>query len=299
MGKYSDIIAKSRAATPWYGFAINPANDWIISGPQANVTGTAVTPGWHHLAAVQNGPANTRTFYIDGAPFASGRAQPANGTGEMVFGAGDGVNESYSGSLDDVRIYDIPLPAAQVATLAQTTWTDSDIGSVGLVGSATVDTGTFTVIGSGADIWTTADAFHYMYQQVSGDCIITARVTAVQNICPWSKVGVMIRQSLDPGSTFADCFVTPSEGVNLQYRTVANTNCGWTAGINVTAPYWVRLTRTGNVITGFESPDGNTWTKIGSVTITMTSTIYVGLCTCAHENTALCTGTFDNVSVTQ
>jgi hypothetical protein len=51
------------------------------------------------------------------------------------------------------------------------------------------------------------------------------------------------------------------------------------------------------VITAYESPDGNTWTQIGSETFTMASNVYVGLCTTAHNNGSLCTGVLNNVSV--
>ena len=76
-------------------------------------------------------------------------------------------------------------------------WLTRDIGAVGLAGWASFTNGIFTVIGSGADIGSTADAFRFVHVTNSGDCTIIARVTSasVEDINPWSKAGVMIRES--------------------------------------------------------------------------------------------------------
>lgn len=79
-------------------------------------------------------------------------------------------------------------------------WVTQDIGAVGATGSATYSSGTFTVTGSGADIWGTADEFRYVYQTASGDCEIKGRVVTQGNTNPWAKSGVMIRETLTAGS---------------------------------------------------------------------------------------------------
>jgi len=296
-GKYSEMISKSRGVSPWYELGIDPNNNWVFRGPSADIEGTPVTSGWHHLAAVQNGAAGTRALYVDGAVVATGAAQAANGNGELVLAEADTVNEAFSGILDDVRIYNRALANAEVATLAQTTWTDSDIGSVGVAGSATLYDGVFAVNGSGADIWDDADAFNFFFQPVTGDCIITGQVTSIQDTNTWAKSGVMIRQTLDPGSIFADALMSYSSGSAFQYRTTANNAANGTSSNSLAWPYWVRLARTGNVVTGYESPDGNTWTEMGSETLTMPASIYVGVCVTAHNNADLCSASMDNVTV--
>jgi len=297
VGKYSEIISKSWGTQPGYGLGIDPNNNWIFRGGTSDVTGTPVALGWHHLAAVQDGTAGTRTLYVDGNPVASGAAQAANGNGELVFAEADGVNERFSGIIDDVRIYNRALAPAEVQTLAQTTWSDSDIGSVGSTGSATIYNGLFTINGSGDDIWNNADAFHFVYQQVTGDCQITARVKTLQNTNGWAKAGVMVRESLAAGSAFADSIVSYSNGVTYQSRLSTNAGCNTISGVGNGAPYWVRLIRIGNTITAYQSANGSTWSQIGTETFTMASTVYVGLCVTAHDNTKICTGTLDNVSV--
>ena len=64
----------------------------------------------------------------------------------------------------------------------------------------------------------------------------------------------------------------------------------------LSAPYWVRLVRSGNTFTSYRSSDGVNWTTVGSVTITMSSNVYIGLLVCSHVNATLNTSTFDNVT---
>ena len=87
-------------------------------------------------------------------------------------------------------------------------------------------------------------------------------------------------------------------GSEIQYRTAT---AGSTSFINSTgkvAPYWVRLTRTGNTFIGYMSPDGNNWTQVGSTqTISMNANVYVGLAVTSHNNSDLCTATFTKASL--
>jgi fibronectin type 3 domain-containing protein len=176
-------------------------------------------------------------------------------------------------------------------------WASQDIGSVGVGGSVTFSNGVFTAGGSGADIWGTADAFRFVYLPLTGNGVITARVLSVQNTDGWAKAGVMMRASLSANSAHAFVAVTPGNGVAWQSRstTGGNTSNNNTPGLN--APFWVRLVRSANTFTGYRSPDGVTWTQIGSAAITMGTTVYVGLALTSHNNSSLCTATFDNVTV--
>jgi len=107
----------------------------------------------------------------------------------------------------------------------------------------------------------------------------------------------MIRQTLDPGSTFEDCLLSYSSGSAVQWRPTANGGCAGSASNSIAWPYWVRLARTGNVITAYQAPDGVTWTEIGAETLPMPATAYVGICVTAHNNADLCAGAMQNVSV--
>ena len=82
--------------------------------------------------------------------------------------------------------------------------------------------GTYTMTGSGADIWGNADEFHFAYKMLTGQGSIVARVESVQETNAWAKAGVMIRESLEPGSVHVTMAVTPAQGVSFQRRTVTD-----------------------------------------------------------------------------
>jgi phosphatidylserine/phosphatidylglycerophosphate/cardiolipin synthase-like enzyme len=171
-------------------------------------------------------------------------------------------------------------------------WSTGDIGSVGAAGNASASSGIFTVTGSGADIWGTADEFRFVYRSLTGDGTIMARVDSVTNENAWSKAGVMMRETLAPGSKHATMFVSAAKGLAFQRRTSTNGTSISTAGALASAPYWVRITRTGSTFSAYQSTDTGNWTLIGSATMNMSATIYVGLAVTSHADGALTTGTF-------
>ena len=124
-------------------------------------------------------------------------------------------------------------------------WQHGDIGFVGRAGSATYSDGVFSVTGSGADIWGTADAFHFLYARTGdfgADLEVTSRVGTVQNIHAWTKAGVMLRASLDADSPHASLIVSPGKGIAFQRRLTTGGASVSTQGPLLTAPVWVRLT---------------------------------------------------------
>jgi regulation of enolase protein 1 (concanavalin A-like superfamily) len=176
-------------------------------------------------------------------------------------------------------------------------WVSQDIGAVGAAGTASVSGGTFTVEGGGADVWGTADALHYAWQQVTGDVDVIARVATIENVHAWTKAGVMIRGTLDPGSAQAFMLVSPGKGLAFQRRVTASGLSTSTPGGSGTAPRWVKLARRGSTITAFTSSNGVSWTLVGSDTFSMGTTVHVGLGVSSHVSGNLATATFDNVSV--
>lgn len=189
------------------------------------------------------------------------------------------------------------LPAVVFAQSLPSGWSTSDIGSVGATGSASGTGASFTVTGAGADVWNTADAFRYVYTTLTGNGSIVAEVTGVQDIASWTKAGVMMRETLDPSSAYAYMIVSAAKGLAFQRRTAAGIDATNTAGPSGTAPYYVRLTRSGTTITADVSPDGSSWTTVGSDTFSMASTIYVGLAVSSHVYGSLATATFASTSV--
>ena len=177
-------------------------------------------------------------------------------------------------------------------------WSTADVGNVGATGSASGSGGSFTIAGAGADVWGTADAFRYVYKTLTGDGTIVTEVTSEQYVANWTKAGVMMRESLDPGSRQAFMLVSPGKGLAFQRRVDTGGLSTSTSGGLLTAPYFVSLTRSGTTITASMSSDGSTWTTVGSDTFAMPQTIYVGLAVSSHVYGTIATATFASTAVT-
>jgi hypothetical protein len=196
-------------------------------------------------------------------------------------------------------------------------WTEENVGELsiwfrglpGSVGSfAEAPAGTFTMTGSGADIWDLGtagnyhDEFHFAFKTLTGAGSIVAQVRSVQNTNGWAKAGVMIRQTLDGGSPHMFAAITPSNGVAQQGRPTpgaASFNANQTG---ITAPRWLKLERdlAGN-FTVTHSANGTTWSPVTGATpqnIQMGSNVYIGLAVTAHNATATCQAVFTNVTIT-
>lgn len=192
----------------------------------------------------------------------------------------------------------VTLAAEAGAQSLPTGWSTADIGAVGAIGSGSGSGASFTATGAGADIWGTADAFRFVYTPLAGDGSVVANVTSVQNVAAWTKAGVMMRETLDAGSPHGSMLVSAGKGLAFQRRVTANGVSTSTSGGSGTAPHFVRLSRAGNTVTASTSVDGSTWTTVGSDTIAMAPTIYVGLAVSSHVAGTLATATFDSTTVT-
>jgi regulation of enolase protein 1 (concanavalin A-like superfamily) len=158
------------------------------------------------------------------------------------------------------------------------------------------------VIGSGDDIWNSADELQFASRSLAGNGEIVARVNSQESTDGWAKAGVMIRETLTAGSRQAMMVLSPDNGSQFGYRTATNGASGWTGAdaVKVKAPYWVKLVRNADVITGYISADGTTWTSRGSITLGgLAANVFVGLANCSGNDGLLNTTKFDNVTVTQ
>jgi regulation of enolase protein 1 (concanavalin A-like superfamily) len=176
-----------------------------------------------------------------------------------------------------------------------TGWHDGDIGSVGVAGSASMANGVFTIRGSGTDIWGPADGFHFAYRSLDGDGQMIARVASLQNTHRWAKAGVMIRGSNTASSVFGAMVVAPSAGSAFQYRQTSGGPAATAPGAGVAPPNWVKVTRAGSVLSGYQSADGVTWQFVGRATIPTGTAVSIGLAVSSHDNATLSKATFDKV----
>jgi hypothetical protein len=192
--------------------------------------------------------------------------------------------------------------ANRTATVSQfpAGWFSGDLGSVDVSGETTVIGGSWALHGAGADIWGTADAFQFAYRRIDGDFDIEARVASVQYVHAWTKAGIMIRSSLDPGSAHAALMATPGRGIAFQYRAQ---DSGTTAQVAVgsgAAPYWIKLVRRGTTVSAYRrAPTATAWTHMGNASVALGTSVYVGLAITSHDSSRLATAKFDNLVVRQ
>jgi hypothetical protein len=119
----------------------------------------------------------------------------------------------------------------------------------------------------------------------------------LENSDLWTKAGVMMRASLAADAAHASMFVSAGKGLAFQRRVTTGGASTHTSGGTATAPRWVGLERAGDIFRAYVSADGASWTLVGSETITMGATIYVGLPVTSHNDGVLATATIDNVAV--
>lgn len=279
----------------------------VPTGLKATAVATSsVTLGW---TASTDLPASGGTGVAGYYVYRNGNTSTPVGTvkGSTAFtdsGLTSGTTYTYQVAAFDAAVpanVSAPTSVLSVATTSQssTSLTGGDVGSVGVKGSSSLSGSTYTIKGSGVDIWHTADSFQFDSQALTGDGTITARVVSQTNTDPWAKSGVMFRETLTTGSRFAAMLIPFNNPAILEARITANANDVGTQTAQIrSAPYWVRLTRAGNVFTGSISPDGAAWTTVGTYTVAMAAQLRVGLAVTSHLNTNLSTAVFDNVSIT-
>ncbi len=176
-----------------------------------------------------------------------------------------------------------------------------DIGVVGRAGSAEFDSGTgaYTVAGGGENMWFAKDAFHYVWKEMSGDLTLAADIhwlgtggNAHRKAC------LLIRQTLDPDSPYADAVLHGDGLTSLQYR---ETPGGPTREIqsNITAPGRLRVEKRGLYVSMSVAAAGEALQPAGGTfRLQFTEPFYVGLAVCAHDNKAIEKAVFSNVAIT-
>ncbi|MCL5281717.1 MAG: DUF1349 domain-containing protein, partial [Planctomycetes bacterium] len=127
----------------------------------------------------------------------------------------------------------------------------------------------------------------------------------IDNPDAWAKVGVMIRESTDPGSRFAAVYATPGNGVRYQARALnagsatSDTSVATTEQKALKTPVWIKIERKGSSFSGFYSTDGVTWTAMSwnPQTINMGAAVQIGLAVTGHD-TGTAIGVFSGIATT-
>src|SRR5688572_11285559 len=156
-------------------------------------------------------------------------------------------------------------PRAQ-PTVDPSGWDSQDIGEVGADGSSELVGTRFIVRGSGADVWSASDEFHFVETLITGDFEFTAYVRHVDDVNRWTKAGLMMRDGLAANARYAFLLATPrtERGVAFQRRPTTGGASVHTSGPALAPPVWLRLTRRGEFVSAATRASAtDEWTEIG------------------------------------
>jgi ABC-type transport system involved in multi-copper enzyme maturation permease subunit len=144
-------------------------------------------------------------------------------------------------------------------------------------------------VATGPDGEAVTDAFYFVHRPLNGDGIITVRVTSLVNVAqqmpagatsslqPWAKAGLIVTESTTPGSQYAAVMATAAHGVQMQYN-FTHSVAGNPGTVSAASPQWLRLSRSGDTLTGYDSANGSSWTAIGTANLTgLPATVQAGL----------------------
>lgn len=174
-----------------------------------------------------------------------------------------------------------------------------DIGITPKAGEAAYDptTSEYRITGGGANMWFKTDAFQFVYKQISGDVTLTADIRFVgQGVEAHRKAALMIRQSLDPDSAYADVALHGDGLTSLQYRATAGADTQEMRS-ELKAPVRIRIERHGDQFSMAAANPGEEWKITGPVTVVLHDPVYIGLAVCSHNADVLETAIFSKVSL--
>ncbi|MEU7892359.1 ABC transporter permease subunit [Nonomuraea sp. NPDC049152] len=168
------------------------------------------------------------------------------------------------------------------------------LGLLSSSGSHSSCDGVCPAVPVGPDGEAVEDKFYFAHRPLAGDGSITVRVTSmtgqirlpdlnpgtrrvVAGVVPWAKAGIMVKESMKQGSAYAAVMVTGRHGVRMQHNFIHDT-AGRPGGVSKQSPRWLRLTRSGEELTGYESADGANWTEVGTAHLAgLPAAVQVGL----------------------
>jgi ABC-type transport system involved in multi-copper enzyme maturation permease subunit len=151
-------------------------------------------------------------------------------------------------------------------------------GQVTPNGPVTVGQGCSIPLGPGGEA--VQDSYYFAHQPLPGDGSITARLASLTGrpgLQPWAKAGIIIAASTRQGAPYAAVLAAAGHGVRMQYDYTGDI-AGLPGAPSAAAPRWLRLTRAGRTLTGYDSADGRRWTVLGTVHLSgLTGTAQAGL----------------------
>jgi hypothetical protein len=151
---------------------------------------------------------------------------------------------------------------------------------------------------SGADIGGTADAFHFIYKDFSGDGLVRASVVSIQQNDPFNKAGIMIRENLNADSRFV--FLGITSGGKIIFLNRPNTGKNTVSISKSVDPvrYYFRIVKKADVYSGYISTDASNWTLFGTMQNQMPpEVLYAGLAVTSHDTLQLSNAMFRSLAI--
>jgi outer membrane protein assembly factor BamB len=305
------VRASSDPGSPYYGVFVTPGNGVAVQwrsaqgGSSSQLVTSGSVPAYLRVGRYTSAGQIYYTAYTspDGSTWSAipGSTQALNMTGQLL--AGFAITSHNQGTASAVTLDSVAVSAGEVAPpgACPSAWNCADIGTVAPgPGGQSLSGGTWTIQGGGSDIFGTADNFHYIWQPLAADGSISAQVVSQTASSSWAKGGLMMRASSDPGSPYYAVFVTPGNGVAVQWR---QTLAGSTGQVTTTgtAPLYLQITRTGTTFTAATSADGVTWTPVPGSTKTMaglSGALLRGFAVTSHNTGQLSTVVMNSVATT-
>jgi regulation of enolase protein 1 (concanavalin A-like superfamily) len=175
-----------------------------------------------------------------------------------------------------------------------------DVGTCSRPGSAVYHPTSheYVVAGGGANMWFTNDAFHFLWKQASGDTTLSAKIAFVgSGGNAHRKACLLVRQSLNPESAYADAALHGDGLTSLQYRETAGART-YEIQASISAPQFLRIEKLGNYVSISHSSDGKAWSPAGgNFRLKLQDPYYVGLGVCSHDDAAIEKAAFLEVQI--
>jgi len=199
------------------------------------------------------------------------------------------------------------LPASPVVSQNSATvgifQSDGDVGTVLHPGSVEFEPAkaTYTIAGSGENMWMASDAFHFVWKTMTGDVDLRADISFLTKTGNEHKKAVlMLRQSLDPDSVYADVALHASGLTSLQYR---DEKGALTREIqsNTSGPAHLEISKRGDYVYMSLADDAHGKLQVagGWLRIPLQGPFYVGLGVCSHDKDVVEKAVFSNVKLIQ
>jgi hypothetical protein len=305
------VRATTDPGSPYYGVFVTPGNGIAVQwrSTQGGSSSQVVTPGTAPLyLMIGRYTTSGSTYYTaytspDGSTWTAvpGSTVAIGMTGAVL--AGFAITSHSQGTGETVTMDTVAVTPGELPPPGFTCpsgWSCSDIGSPAPAGGQSLSGSSWTIQGGGSDIWGTADSFHFVTQTLSADGSISARVASQSPSSVWAKAGLMMRATTDPGSPYYAVFVTPSNGIVVQWRSAQGGGSNQVATTGA-APAYLQVTRSGTTFSAATSPDGVTWTPVAGSTVALTNlsgALLRGFAVTSHNNGKLGTAVFDTVATT-